>query len=580
MLDQKYRWKNKQIRGQVAVVNGKKAPTKLLINARFLHSVLRKWIIANIWIHNDRIVYIGEELPKLTTDCEIVDCSGFTLVPGYIEPHVHPFQLYNPQTFARYASQTGTTTIINDNLVIFLHLNKEKAFSLLRELNESPVSMYWWSRFDSQTEMDGEETIFSNGDIQSWLEHDLVVQGGELTGWPKLLAGDDLMLHWIQETKRVGKKVEGHFPGASDKTLAKMMLFGVDADHESMTGEDVYKRLMHGYNVSLRHSSIRPDLPVLLKEMSELGLQQYDSMLFTTDGSTPGFYKQGIADMMIRIALENDVPIIDAYHMASYNVARHYNLLHHHGMIATGRIANINFLEDEQDPTPVSVLAKGDWVKRDGQQIQHDENIDWSKFDMEPLQLDWNLQESDMQFSMPFGIEMVNDVITKPYSVTMDFSIENLSGDHDESYFMLVDRQGKWRINTIVKGFAQNVSGFSSSFSNTGDFILIGKNKEDMLLAFNRMKEIGGGIVLTEEGKVLHEIQLSLSGLMSEKELPSLIKEEEELKKLLIERGYQFTDPIYSLLFFSSTHLPYVRVTQQGMYDVMNKTILFPTLMR
>ncbi|MCM3110590.1 adenine deaminase C-terminal domain-containing protein [Lederbergia lenta] len=580
MLDQKYRWKNKQIRSQVAVVNGKKAPTKLLINARFLHSVLRKWIIANIWIHNDRIVYIGEELPKLTTDCEIVDCSGFTLVPGYIEPHVHPFQLYNPQTFARYASQTGTTTIINDNLVIFLHLNKERAFSLLRELNESPVSMYWWSRFDSQTEMDGEETIFSNGDIQSWLEHDLVVQGGELTGWPKLLAGDDLMLHWIQETKRVGKKVEGHFPGASDKTLAKMMLFGVDADHESMTGEDVYKRLMHGYNVSLRHSSIRPDLPVLLKEMSELGLQQYDSMLFTTDGSTPGFYKQGIADMMIRIALENDVPIIDAYHMASYNVARHYNLLHHHGMIATGRIANINFLEDEQDPTPVSVLAKGDWVKRDGQQIQHDENIDWSKFDMEPLQLDWNLQESDMQFSMPFGIEMVNDVITKPYSVTMDFSIENLSGDHDESYFMLVDRQGKWRINTIVKGFAQNVSGFASSFSNTGDFILIGKNKEDMLLAFNRMKEIGGGIVLTEEGKVLHEIQLSLSGLMSEKELPSLIKEEEELKKLLIERGYQFTDPIYSLLFFSSTHLPYVRVTQQGMYDVMNKTILFPTLMR
>ena len=102
------------------------------------------------------------------------------------------------------------------------------------------------------------------------------------------------MLHWIQETKRLGKKVEGHFPGASDKTLAKMMLFGVDGDHESMTGNDVYKRLMHGYTVTLRHSSIRPDLPVLLKEMRDLELDQYESMMLTTDGSTPAFYKQGV----------------------------------------------------------------------------------------------------------------------------------------------------------------------------------------------------------------------------------------------------------------------------------------------
>ena len=75
MLDQLYRWKNKQIRDQVAVVNGDNSPTILLKNARFLHSVLRKWMTGNIWIHNDRIVYVGEESPEVTTDCEIVDCS-------------------------------------------------------------------------------------------------------------------------------------------------------------------------------------------------------------------------------------------------------------------------------------------------------------------------------------------------------------------------------------------------------------------------------------------------------------------------------------------------------------------------
>jgi adenine deaminase len=54
-------------------------------------------------------------------------------------------------------------------------------------------------------------------------------------------------------------------------------------------------------------------------------------------------------------------------------------------------------------------------------------------------------------------------------------------------------------------------------------------------------------------------------------------------KRLLEElriRGYSFSDPIYSLLFFSSTHLPYIRITQRGMFDVMNKTVLFPSIMR
>ncbi|MBD8006627.1 adenine deaminase C-terminal domain-containing protein [Bacillus norwichensis] len=579
-MEQRYRWRNKEIREQAAIIDGKKPPEILLTNARFLHSMLHRWVEGNIWIQNDRIVYAGEALPINTAGTEVVDCTGLTLVPGYIEPHVHPFLLYNPQTFSRHAAQTGTTTTINDNLLLFLHLQKKKAFSLLAKFDESPVTMYWWTRYDAQTELNGEEIIFSNSDVKAWLEHDKVVQGGELSGWPQLVDGDDLVLHWIQETKRLGKKVEGHFPGASDKTLAKLMLFGADCDHEAMTGEDIYKRLMQGYIVSLRHSSIRPDLPVLLKDMKKMGLDQYDSMLFTTDGSTPAFYKQGMIDVMIRMAIDSGVPAIDAYQMASYNIARHYNLQHLHGMIGTGRIANINFLEDETNPTPISVLAKGRWLKKDGEPIVIDKDIHWEEYGIEPLALDWEITMDDLEFSMPFGIKMMNSVITKPYSIAMDVSLDELPKDSNESFFALVDRKGKWRINTMLKGFATNVSGFVSSFSTTGDIILIGKNKNDMRLAFKRMKEIGGGIVLAENGSVIHEIRLPLAGMMSNKDLPMLIEEEEELRHLLADRGYPFSDPVYSLFFLSSTHLPYIRVTQRGMYDVMNKTVLFPTLMR
>jgi adenine deaminase len=579
-MEQRYRWKNRQLRNHAAVLDGTLSPTILLKNATYLNQTFRKWMTANIWVYNDRIVYVGDNLPENTKQCEIVDCTGMKLVPGYIEPHAHPFQLYNPHSFAAYASQTGTTTMISDNMVLALQLGKKKAFSFINELNNNPVTMYWWCRFDAQTEIQHEEDVFSNSNVRAWLEHESVVQGGELTCWPKLMNGDDMILHWMQETKRLHKKIEGHFPGASEKTLAKMMLFGADCDHEAMTGEEVRKRLLQGYMVSLRHSSIRPDLPKLLDEIHELDIAVYDRFMMTTDGASTAFYEKGVMDELIRIALEKGVPVIDAYNMVTVNVARYYNFEHLHGNIATGRIANINFLQDELEPTPVSVLAKGQWVKRDGKAIEAAAEIDWNQMGFEPLNIDWELTMDDMQFSMPFGVKMENSVITKPYSISIDVSVDQLPSSHDECFFMLIDRNGEWRINTLLKGFATDLQGLASSFSNTGDIILIGKNKQDMMAAFNRMKELGGGIVVCEDGAAVREIPLRLQGIMSSHPVGELMAEEKQLLEYLGEKGYKFADPIYSLLFFSSTHLPYIRITQQGIYDVMKKTILFPTIMR
>lgn len=579
-MEQRHRWKNKHLREHVSVLDGKYSPTILLKNATYLNQVFRKWMKANIWIYEDRIVYVGDRLPKNTSKTEIIDCTDQLLVPGYIEPHAHPFLLYNPLSLAQYASRFGTTTLINDNLMLAVNLSIEDAFSFLNEMKAIPASMYWWCRFDGQTELIDQNSTFSNGNVKTWLDNDCVIQGGELTSWPKLLGGDDLQLHWIWEAKRLRKQIEGHFPGASEKTLTKMKLLGVDCDHESMTGEDVYNRLMQGYMVTLRYSAIRPDLPKLLTEIHELGIDFYDRFMLTTDGASASFYENGVIDALIRIAIEHGVPVIDAYNMATINVARYYNMEYLHGSISVGKVANINILTSEKDPTPVSVLAKGVWVKRDGEGVHVEQNFTWDQVGMEPFSIDWDLTWDDMQFSMPFGINMVNNVITKPYTINIECSNDGLSNDHDECFFMLIDRQGKWRINTLLKGFANKLSGLVSSFSNTGDIIFIGKNKHDMLTAFNRMREIGGGIVCCENGEITQEIPLNLMGMMSDKTVDELIVEETKLFAYLKECGFKFADPFHSLQFLSATHLPYIRVTQQGLYDVMNKMILFPTIMR
>lgn len=580
MPEQKFLWKNSQIRKQIDVLSNKLSSTTILKNVTYLNSYLRQWIKANIWIYDDRIVYVGDNLPEQTTETEVIDCSAKVVVPGYIEPHAHPFQLYNPHTLAKYVSQTGTTTLISDNLFLLLRCNKKKALTFIDDMDKLPYHFYWWARFDLQTEVHSEEKIFSHDFVKKWLEHHSVLQGGELTGWPKLRDGDDWILYWLQETKRKGKRLEGHFPGASENTLTKMKLFGVDSDHESMSGKDVMNRLKMGYTAALRQSSIRPDLSKLIKEVQDEGLTTYDHLYYTTDGANPDFYEKGMINRCIEIALDSNVPAIDAYNMAAFNVAKYYQIEDRIGVIAPGRVATLNILESIDRPDPISVMTKGKWIMQDGKLQQEDHEVDWNQYGLEPVDFKWDLTMDDLQFSMPLGMKMRNAVIMEPYSVTIDSSANDLSEQHDESFLALIDRNGEWRINTVIKGFATHVQGFASSYSTTGDIIIIGKRKTEMLAAFERMKEIGGGIVLTENSDVIFEMPLQLNGGASNKELTHVIDKQAKLTSLLHERGYNFDDPIHSLLFLSSTHLPYIRITPRGIFDVMKKTVLFPSIMR
>ncbi|MED3660948.1 adenine deaminase C-terminal domain-containing protein [Ureibacillus terrenus] len=576
MENRRYKWNNQQLRNHVKVLDGEKQPSIILKNATYLNSYLSRWDTANIWIDGDRIVYVGDDLPANVRETEIIDCEGKYLVPGYIEPHAHPYQEYNPLAFAKYAAQFGTTTLINDNLVLFVLLNPEKAFDLLEELDKTPYNMYWWCRFDPQTELSNHGEIFHTTDILQWLRHESVVQGGELTAWPKLLEGDDHLLSWIQEAKRLNKRIEGHFPGASERTLAKLKLLGADCDHEAMTGREALARLKQGYYVSLRDSSIRPDLDILIKELLELGVQKFDRFFVTTDGSHPYFYENGMTDALIKKLINHGVPVIDAYQMASYNIANYYNLEHLHGSIATGRIANINILGDPKNPAPESVLAKGKWVKWNGGALHDASRIDWAAYRFSPLSLKWSLTGEDFHFANPLGIHLINNVITKPYETDLDLDCDGLPPDHDECFLMMVAKDGSWRINTVVKGFAENLGGLASSYSGPEDLLLIGKNKQDMRLAFERMKEIGGGIVLAEDGQIIHEIPLPLIGRMSDLEMEALIPLEKKMIRLLKERGFRHEDPAFTLSFFSATHLPFIRLTPHGLYDVKNRKVLVP----
>src|SRR5699024_12698591 len=141
-------------------------------------------------------------------------------------------------------------------------------------------------------------------------------------------------------------------------TLTKLKLLEATGDNEAMTGEEVLKRLELGYHVALRQSSIRQDLRNQLKAVLAQGITQFDQMMYTTDGSAPSFIEHGLINQCIAIAIEEGVPLEEAYRMATYNVAKYYGLDEVIGSIALSRLANYNIISEQNDHNTCNVFAK------------------------------------------------------------------------------------------------------------------------------------------------------------------------------------------------------------------------------
>lgn len=65
------------------------------------------------------------------------------------------------------------------------------------------------------------------------------------------------------------------------------------------------------------------------------------------------------------------------------------------------------------------------------------------------MSLDWTLDSDELRFSMPIGMEMVNDVIMKPYPIKSEADQNMLARSKNEAYVMLMDRDGEWRVSTF-----------------------------------------------------------------------------------------------------------------------------------
>jgi len=575
-----------EIQKMLAVASGREPADLYLDGAGLLNVYSGEVYPANVAITGQRIAYVGGGRAMIGPETRVIDVAGKILAPGYIEPHTHITGMATPVEFAREVLRTGTTTLVADTLQILQRTPPALTAELLTALADMPVLIFWFLRIHGASHLPDEDA-FSIERIGKLLEIDAVRAVGEVTRWPAVYHGDDDLVSKIALALASGRRVEGHAPGASYDRLAALAAAGWSSDHEAIDPEEVANRLRAGMYTMLRHSSLRPDLPILAPAVA--GERAHSGrLMLTADGpEAVTIAEQGYLDHLIRTAISSGIPPVPAYQMATINPAAYYGLDEEIGGIGPGRRADVLVLDDLRNPTPEIVYARGTVAARGGESVAEFPAVDWDRYYPRRFSHAWtpgpdlfelwpdDAQRADAAVRFPV-IRLENSVITRRVDARIPVREGRLQPPEDLVRIVLLDPEGRWVVRGMLANFVTRLGGLASSFNVVAHLLALGQDPADMAIAARRLLKIGGGIVVVERGETVLELPLPIGGVMSEERLPVVAGMARQLYAYLRAHGYPHTDPHYTLLFLPLDSLPDVRVTYRGVWDVRREKVLVP----
>jgi len=575
-----------ELKALLAVATGREPADLYLEGADLLNVYSGEVYPANVAVKGRRIAYAGRSRAMVGPETRVLQFPGKILVPGYIEPHTHITGMSTPEEFAREVLRSGTTTLVADTLQILLHTPAARVPQLLTTLSDLPVLILWSLRLHGASHLP-DEPMFSRERIEALLEVEAVRAVGEVTRWPAVYHGDDDLLQKIALALAAGRRVEGHAPGVSYERLVALAAAGWSSDHEAIAADEIVRRLRAGVYTMLRHSSLRPDLPLLAPAITD-ERRASGRLMLTADGpEAVTIVERGYLSHVIRAAIESGIPPVAAYQMATINPAAYFGLDEEIGGIGPGRRADIAVLDDLRNPAPDAVLARGEVAVRDGRVQAEFPPLDWGAYFSPRFGPTWTPRPDlfDLRVSEESGqgdavrfpvIRLENSVITRTVLTPVAVRGGHVVPPADVVRAVLVDPGGRWIVRGMLGNFVARLGGLASSFNVAAQLLTLGQDSTDMALAARRLLEIGGGIVVVERGETVLEIPLPLGGIMAPVPLPAIAEEARKLYALLRARGYPHEDPHYTLLFLTLDSLPDVRLTYRGIWDVRRGRTLWP----
>lgn len=536
-----------------------KTPCDLVFkNVTYLDVFSCEWRSGDVGIYRGKIVALDHGVKGLRE----IDASGKWLVPGFVDAHVHvESSLVIPKNFERSILPLGTTTAICDPHELTNVLGVKALDYFLKESSELALNLQvMLSSCVPATHLETNGGgVVSAADLLPYKNHPKALGLAEVMNVPGVLYGDRDMHEKLEAFQ--DQPIDGHCPLLRGPELSAYALCGISSCHESSELEEAREKLTKGIAVWIREGSVAKDLHALLPL---LNLGSSLNLGFCTDDRNPlDIATEGHINYLVKGALKAGVDPKVAYRAASYSVALHYQLhrgIDRIGAIAPGFEADLILLSDAATCEIEFVLKSGQFVGEinfASRALSSPQNTIYAH----------PVEASDLEGV--HGQVHVIRVIPGKIITDREVSAHNAQGIAKIS---VIERHGKHArpSNAYVAGFGEQFRGAiaSSVGHDSHNLIVVGSNTEDMKLAVNTLKSMGGGFCVVKDKAVLATLELPFGGLMSTED-PKVVEQKlRNLRKASRSTGCELDEPFLQLAFLSLPVIPTLKLTDLGLVDV------------
>lgn len=553
---------------------GRKKADIVIKNATYVNVFNGKIEKGDVAIVGDRIVGTGSYEGERE-----IDASGLTVVPGYIDAHVHiESSQLSPEEFASLVVPRGTTTVIADPHEITNVCGMAGAEYIAKASENLPLDVkVQLPSCVPATPFETSGAILAGKDIEENIGNSYIFGLGEFMNYPGVVSADADTLRKLQAAHAARKIIDGHAPALSGKLLNAYLCGGISTDHECVDGGELEEKIAKGMYVHLRHGSSTRNLVSNSKAVNAANMRRF--LMCTDDRHAADLKEKGHIDDALRQAVAGGLDAVWAVTIATLNGAECYGLKYRGG-IAPFWFADLVVVDNLRDFNAKYVFKDGKLVAENGKAL----------FDTSKRYLPENVRNTVHihpvkadDFRLTLRGKRANVMTILPGNVVTGCEVtEVASSDGDvvlegtDLLKLAVVERHRYTGNIgkgLLKGYGFKGGAMGITIAHDShNIILLGDDNASMAEAANRLAQIGGGMVIVDkkQGKT-YSLSLDIGGLMSSRDAESLQRD----SKALIERAYAMgvdrnQEAFMSLAFLSLAVIPQVKLLDTGLFDVTN----------
>ncbi len=543
----------------------------VLKNASYVDVFTGKIRKGDIAVVGEKIVGTGEYDGK-----EEIDCSSLTVLPGYIDGHVHiESSQLSPEEFASLIVPRGTCTIIADPHEITNVCGMAGCEYIATASKNVPMDvMLQLPSCVPATPFETSGAVLDGKDIEENITKDYIFGLGEFMNYPGVLFCDPDVIRKLEAAHAAGKVIDGHAPNVYGNDLNAYLCGGISTDHECVTEEEIEEKISKGMYVHIRHGSSTQNLGNA-KYITPANMRRF--LLCTDDRHAADLKAKGHLDDALRRLVADGLDPVTAVTCATLNAAECYGLKFRGG-IAPFWLADLVVVDDLKNFNAQCVIKNGKVVAKDGKPL-----FDTSKRYLPKSVLN-TVHVKDLKaedFVLKINSNKAKAMTIEPGGVVTGCEIVEVRQENGDVVVngtdllkLTVVERHKMTGNigkALFKGYGFKGGAMGITIAHDShNIILLGDDNAAMAKAANTLKEIGGGMVIVDSASgQVHSLTLDIGGLMSSRDAEVLQHD----SKQLIERAHAMGvkreyEAFMSLAFLSLAVIPKLKIVDKGLFDV------------